>query len=260
MKVHRFTVRIRTVALTLLLLLSLSTTGRSAIAFDPNCNPSVRGNYFDGWYNATSTNRYIGSSALITVRTGDVCDGNPDPNLDTGNYNVAWSMIASGNSQGWAQSGYARSWGTAKYHFSQQFGGYASDPILDNYCTSCGALANGEIHKYWQQWDPVNKRWNSNVDNTIFGSTPSYFPSHWSRPYSPQFAGETAYLANNIPGSPTARTKFDQMSVQSFQDFQWGPQPCPDGQHDISVNSNTARWASAGVSCNSPTAQTIWTK
>lgn len=231
-----------------------------ASAYDPTCDPSIRGNYMDGWLNATYQPTYIGASARITVLTGAVCDANPDPNLDSGNYNVAWSMIASGDADGWAQSGYARAWGTAKYHFSQQYGGDPGDPVLDNYCTSCGALGNGDVHQYWQQWDPVNLRWNSNVDQTIFATTPSNFRFKWVQPYSPQFAGETAYPANNMPGNPVTKAKFDQMSVQAASDAGWGPQPCPSAQHDIAFNDNTARWASAGLSCLYPTAQAIWTK
>ena len=226
---------------------------------DPNCDPGNWTHRFDGWYNATSFSQYIGVSARIEVNRGAVCDADPNPNLDVGNFNVAWSMIASGNGDGWAQSGYARSWGTNIYHFSQQYRGQGGS-LTSVYCTWCGALATGEIHQYWQQWDPVARVWNSNVDQTIFQTTSTSFRYYWTTPYSPQYAGETKYMANNMPGTPSNTTLFDQMSVQAVTDAGWGPQPCPDGQRDIAVNSNPARWASAGYSCLTPTAQAIWTK
>src|SRR5439155_26901019 len=141
-----------------------------------------------------------GASANITVRNAWLCTSDTSGN----NLSTAWSMIASGNARGWAQTGFLRSGPVGEAHFAQQ------SPDGNSWSTVFGSqVGDGEVHHDWQQYDGACGCIHSNIDVTRFmDSTFNPKAGWWQYPFSPQFFGETKYLESNMPGWSTCQTTF----------------------------------------------------
>lgn len=214
-----------------------------AQAYIPQCGSGS--NWFNGFSafpNSGSPNNFEGAQAYITVRFGSVCDTDTSP---VNNFTNAWTMIADSDGLGWAQSGFERGYAGGLYHFAQQYDGFSN--LRTQY--SVNTVPAGEVHRYWQQYDPACSCIHSNVDLTRFlSSTFNPFAS-WSRtrPWSPQFLGEARYRESDIAGRVSYPTSFTGMSVQRL-DENWQPIPCP----FLSGSSDEPnRWLFAARSCTS---------
>lgn len=206
----------------------------------------TRSNYFDGFtHNNASGQRFEGSSTYLVVRASSLCS--TDTNYIS-NFSNSWSMIAGGSGCQWAQSGFETGYGQPIKHFAQIAGS------CSNIVTVYGAaIHSGEKHAYRSLYNATCRCVKSTVDTTTF--IVSNFDPYgtWTYPFQPQFEGETAYLASDMPGVPTSQTAFSAIGAQRVSDDVLISMPCT----MVSNNSNPAAWALSASSC---TAFNIWSK
>ena len=185
------------------------------------------GNWFDGYYSASSQSTWIGVSASITNPTEQVCDDDTTQNNYTtgvlGNFNAVWTMIdwSPPSGQGWLQSGYIRSYGTADKFFSQAL--LANSSIYDAF--GSGWLSSyGQNHQYWQNYQIATLKMRSLVDSSIFLQYPQTDWNASGRAYwVPEANSESEYLSSDVPGtssSPTAMTSIQYEANDGTGNFQ----------------------------------------
>jgi hypothetical protein len=211
--------------------------------------PSTHTSYFDGWAdisNRVGPNPYYfeGTSANIDVQAVALCT--PDSE-GRGNFSYSWDMIANGTGSGWAQSGFGTYQGiSCLFHWAEQS---ASGSSYTDVYGSC--VSPGQVHQYWNQYDPACTCLHSNVDTTRFMNSTFHPFSIWTQPFSPQFAGETKHSESDITGLVGSKTPFNHMLTQQY-DETWPLAPC----FLDSVNSVPTRYAQQGVNCYT---DNIWT-
>lgn len=226
----------------------------------PQCG--ARSNYFDGFYHnpAAHPDTLEGASAYIVNEFGAVCDTDtsaPNPGGRTigNNFTTAWTMIASYDSQGWAQTGFIRGYNSPQYEWAE-----FKDPVSDtvyNRFPSSPSLPNGVKHAYRELWSDscaciVMSIDGVEVTQTNFNPYVNWDAGPNGDQFSPQFSGETTYTSSDIPGVPSAQTAFSAMGAQQFFGNALNSMPCT----LTYTNSNTARWTHSASSC---TAFNIWT-
>lgn len=211
----------------LTLLLSLTLFGQllpaPAAAAIYNCGGL--GHFFAGYSASTSgePHYYEGASANIIYRQAALCSTDSTPN----NSSTGWTMIAAGDSNGWAQSGLINYPGLGCWkHFAQQAApGFPLFTVIQ-YCVTIGVS-----HVVWQRtkYNSVKGLWvvQSMIDNTVFLDSGYAPPSGWSpfavwaSPFVPQFLGETHHNASDVPGSASAKLDYSSMYVQELTDDTW---------------------------------------
>lgn len=213
----------------------------------------ARGNYFDGFiHNNAYPDRFEGASTFLVTRVGGLCG------TDRGqisNFTNAWSMIAGSQSHGvceWAQSGFERGYisggGTNIRHFAQ-----ASSCSTGLQTWYSGYVAAGVKHAYRSLWSNACSCINISVDDSTKVSTNFNPFAIWGYPFQPQFLGETSYLQNDMPGTPTLHTPFTALGAQRVSDDVLALMPCTMS----GINDNTSSWAKDPSGC---TVFDIWTK
>lgn len=168
---------------------------------------------------------YRGASAVITTRTGNICD-TAGPNA----FNTVWSMVADGEAganKGYSQAGYFRFVNQPTAYFAEysvQGGGFFSRTVRND----LGPVALGSNHRYWVQYVPECICFRNNVDATILQVTPFGPYGAWQQPFELQWFGETIHEASNIPGTNGTRTPLYALEVQWESDNQFKQQVPPD--------------------------------
>lgn len=223
-------------------LLALASSSSAAAA---TCG--AHSNYFDGFtHNNASGYRFEGASTYLVVRASLLCS--TDTN-HVSNFSNSWSMIAGGGSGcEWAQSGFESGYGQPSKHFAQIAGSCSKLTTVYG-----SAIYSGEKHAYRSLYSASCRCIKSTVDASTF--IVSNFNPYvaWTYPFQPQFEGETAYLASNMPGGPSLQTAFSALGAQRFVDDVLVSMPCT----LIGNNSNPAAWGRSASSC---TAFNIWSK
>lgn len=169
--------------------------------------------YITNAYGGSQPRLFEGAKALITDRNGySLCTSD----TSNGNFSTAWSMIASHDLNGWAQSGPYLWWGSAGGVYCvdrwAQQKTISGTPI--NYFIGGCSVAN-QAHYYWQQ-ATYDGTWHirSNIDQTVIHqSTWSPF-SNFTSPFEVQFSTETHYLESRIPGTPSLPEDYSLLQVQ----------------------------------------------
>lgn len=224
----------RAAATVVALVVALTVHAAPAYGYQNQCGAG--GNNFDGMLH--SGDSIEGVSAMITSRTGGVCNTDTNP---LNNFTNAWSMVASSNGLNWVQSGYERGYGTAVRHFSQVMSQnpYQFSTIYGSY------FPYNEDHRYWQQYDPATGRILSNVDTTNFLVTQFRPLNYWPTPFQSQFFGEVRYLQSDVVGTTALKAGFWNIQTQRY-DNTWQSIPCP---YLWGYNDQPSRWTYQGVTC-----------
>jgi hypothetical protein len=178
-------------------------------------------NYFDGYAQSTYGVAYEGVRGDITARNSALCLTDSTLNNST----VVWTMIANagptGSGNGWAQSGYRRTYD--KYgvllgikHFAQQWDGdFGHDAT--NYLQS-GTVSLGSNNVYKSVWNSNCYCLNSWANNSLVLSS-SWNPySTWAFPFAVQSAGEAIYTANDMPGDATNQAVVSNLQGERVSD------------------------------------------
>jgi hypothetical protein len=180
--------------------------------------------YFDGKYEPVGQGNYVGSAAMISTRYGAVCD----TKTGQGNYVAVWAMIASYDGNGWAQSGYVRWYNNCTVLLAQimQTRGVTNPQTF--YGTTCMSTdgSTNTFKEYYQ-----NSNHSCFCVQAMVGTrallTSTFDPaSYWTPPWGPEFAGEAAYLASDMPGNSSAPTSFTNLQFEqpggTFTDYGCG--------------------------------------
>jgi hypothetical protein len=77
-------------------------------------------------------------------------------------------------------------------------------------------------------------------------------PNNWSRPSRSDWIGKATYTTSDVPGSPSARTHFDQMCAQRQDTDAWSASPC--GM--ATFNDSPLRWTGTKAACDDAE---VWT-
>ena len=192
------------------------------------CGSRSASNYHAGYVNPGDP--YVeGDYAIIATRYGAVCDSDT-----TGaNFTNHYSMIASNNLAGWAQAGYLRWYGGSIVFFAQQSSGHT---LNTKYGTS--ALTPGSTYFYYNKWASSCLCMENIIERTLYLKSTWNPWTTWTTPFSPQFTGETAYLASDLAGTATAPASYTAISGQDSATDVWQAYPCGRLQ---AVNDGAAR-------------------
>lgn len=172
-------------------------------------------------------NTYLGTSAIITVRSGPLCDVRADgtgfPTGAVDNFNTGWSMLYSprrsdGTAQDLhAQVGYFRYYNQRTYHFTEFT--VPNQSGLARYLYPVAGPNLGASHRYFVQYSPSRGCLEMNADLTSTSCT-SYDPVNpvggaaaWQRPFSNAWTGESLWYGSDVPGTPTATARYSDMLV-----------------------------------------------
>jgi len=222
----------------------------------------TRSNYFDGFYHNTSAHADTleGASAYIVNRFGSVCDTDhsaPSPGGQTigTNFTTAWVMIAAYDGNGWAQTGFIRGYNSPQYKWAEFY-----DPLTGNVYNrfpSSPSLPDGANHADRALWSSACACIEMSIDGvmltrTNFNPWVNWYAGPNGNQFSPQFAGETTYLASDIPGVPTSKSRIWALGAQQYYGDALVSMPCT----LTAINSNPSRWALSAASC---TDFSIWT-
>jgi hypothetical protein len=217
--ISRRTSRVIKLGVLLATVMGLSIFGPASQAAYYTCDPS--GNFHAGYASATDGSEphlYEGASANILYRGSANCA----TDYSNWNFKSGWTMIASGNGLGWAQSGFIWRPGFPCWkHWAQQWRGNGY-PLVDK-VDSCATL--GALYHAWQQTVFVGgiQQWavKSNVNSTtLIQSNFDQFLA-WASPFSAQYYGETGHANSDVPGSPTGPMEFRDVGVQDFFNDSW---------------------------------------
>ena len=216
-------------------------------------------NYFEGYYYdravAPGYNDFIGARADLRIRHGAVCDVDSNGNPVTGKYNftVAWAMIASdvySSTQGYAQSGFIRWYGSNIYDFAQNNVG--NDPTPPTWYGTT-ALSTGVDRAYKSIYNTACICVISYTDGTSRLMTAFNPYSNWDPPFGPQFMGEARFKQSDMPGTDGARMTMSSMKYQSDTDWNLYDTPCAIFSP---VTGGSTRWHHNKVDC---VTRQIWT-
>jgi hypothetical protein len=220
---------------------------------------SSSGKFNDGYFynpNAFPGYDFEGASGYIVVRDGNLCVPNSGPQ----NFTNAWVMIASdpsGNSgSGWSQVGFERTAGYNLRWFAQHAGRVGNYfDITTRYSTFSVNNQVGVRHTFRVLWNYSCYCIRATIDTTnwLDSKFNPFVDTTWTRPFSPQFAGEAGYRESDMPGLSSARTAFSALGAQRYSDDVLAPLPCIMS----GANDNPARWGRLASSCE---AFTIWTQ
>jgi hypothetical protein len=81
-----------------------------------------------------------------------------------------------------------------------------------------GTVADGEEHRYWENYEPLCTCEQMIVDLTVMASTPWSPFTVWMTPFSPQWFGETKYCESDVPGAPGVDARYSELGVQNQSD------------------------------------------
>jgi hypothetical protein len=182
------------------------------------CGSTNSSNYHVGKFQALGTGSYEGAYAYIATRYGAVCDTDTSAN----NFQNPYAMIASGDGNGYAQSGYTRWYNSCTYFFAEQ--SKNGSTFYDKFGTTC-VTTDGTTHKYTEEYFSSCSCVKSMVDGTPY-MTSNWNPfNNWSYPFSPQFEGEAIYRESDMPGNSASPTSFTDLHYQNT-DNSWGAYGC----------------------------------
>lgn len=157
-----------------------------------------------------------GASAIVRDAGGyELCPGDGSPS----NFSSAWSMIATGGSRGWAQSGIMRRPADeCPMLWAEQF-----DGVTIWYDRALGCSVPGQQHRFWQELDeePSGHRVRSNVDATIIMEQPFDPFQTWQQPFVAEFFEETKHSETNVGGFASKPIDFSSMPVQTLYTGAW---------------------------------------
>ena len=207
------------------LLLTLPVAAQAEVAA---CGSRSSSNYHAGYLNPGDSS-IEGDYAIISTRYGAVCDTDTTAN----NFTNQYAMIASNNLAGWAQDGYIRWYGSSIVFFAQQSSGHS---LNTKYGTT--ALAQGSTYFYYNKWDPTCYCMEDIIERTLYLKSTWNPWTAWVLPFSPQFTGETAYLASDLSGTATAPANYTSISGQQASTDGWQAYPCGQMQ---TINDGSAR-------------------
>ena len=208
-------------------------------------------NLFDGHYGGGTTMTY-GASALITVRSGSWCLGI----ADSVSFYSGWSMLAapSGGGHEYAQSGFNHDEDKSRIHFAQANTGSGFDSNFNG-----GTALVGSTYKYWSVADSNCDCLRMFVNSTQLLQTTWSPWDEWSKSsaWQPQFFGEVRDAGDDMPGTNSYKTVFDELKVHDGGAWTTDLPPMD------SLNSNSTRWGQTDVItfCSAgPRCFGIWTK
>ncbi len=210
----------KSVAIGLILgVLQLTTSAWNSTPSTAAYNPcGSQSNYQEGWQTGgTPVMTLEGVSAALTYRHIYECTY---PAYTYQNLVSAWTMVASADTTGWAQSGYWYYHGIGNNcmsHFAQQVYNYPTNAPT-TVIGSC--VSDHESHQAWQQTVYVggSSNWavRSNIDVTIFIQSAWNQFSVWSQPLRAVNDGETSMMQSDVPGTPSNVDDWSSIQVQSY--------------------------------------------
>ena len=210
--------------LALLLLASQALLSYATVAKAEVYTCGTNSHYFDGKNEPAGQGNYVGSAATISTRYGAVCD----TKYTQSNYVTVWAMIASNNGNGWAQSGYIRWYNHCAVLVAQIEQTYGVTNPQTFYGTTCMSTdgSTNTFKEYYQNASHSCFCVEAMVGTRVL-LTSTFDPrSYWSTPWSPDFDGEAAYLASDMPGNSGAPTSFTDLQYEepggSFIDYGCG--------------------------------------
>ncbi len=166
-------------------------------------------NYFDGYimqHPDSSANTYEGVGATIAINNGVICDTG-DQTAE--NFWFVWVMIHAGQmgpSQGYAQAGYFRYWGSCRY-WTTEYRRDNSDTFHRHIDTADGCKTFGTNH-YQVRWNSTTGDEEMLVDGVVKASTPfdifTVWPWSTLDPYTLQYSAETKYIGDDVPGTSSS--------------------------------------------------------
>lgn len=207
------------------------------------CGPY--GSWFTGYYhNRSSSHQYEGASSYIINGGATVCTTISDQS----NMALAWSMVASADAQGWAQSGFA-GWPGAGNHWFAQLSPDGHDTLQTWF--SSGRIPVGQQDAYRALYNAACTCVQASVNGAVVLASLWSPYGEWTRPFIPQFFGEIHRFESNMPGTTAQHTKFWAMGGQRWTDDRLEGMPCT----LIGRNDNPSRWLYSASSC---TAFDLW--
>lgn len=228
-------------------------------------------NYVQGWAHIPSahSNAFEGTSSFIRSTPAATCSTdtwspNPsNPNSMLRNATMGWVMIADYTQANYSQVGFLAGFNQLAYVWAQFYVDYGNpnharelvNRYLPNYVASgarhafyekfnanCPAPTN---HPCEQSFDGSTRVTDTNFDPFVVFDPGPTFPPRWS----PQYATEKTYQANDIMGTPSDRLHFTSMGAQRFEDDQFVLEPCT--LNFIVSPSPPTRAAHNALSCTS---------
>jgi hypothetical protein len=238
---------LRTAAVVLLMLAFALPSARHASAEINDC--TTRKNRWAGWWNQHVLNADTsGARANISVYRGSVCNTDKSQN----NFTTAWVLIRSpmdiGTIPGYAQVGYFRWYNSAIYDFAEYRNMsqsnfhrflFAGQPVGSDPNYAIYIAGDDRIYGYSD-----NRRLFVSP-NTNFQMLDGADGKFSNLEYPLQWLSEATYAQSDIPGTPTAKTRWHHMRQGYFNQGWFTAQP------DTSINSNTSRWTFTGISDSS---------
>lgn len=175
------------------------------------------------YWTGSQPHTYEGAAAYLTYEYGNLCsmgDDNPHNNIST-----TFTMVASADGHGWAQSGMELRTGESCWHHwaeQEQDTSYYQPYDRDGSC-----VGQGEVHHLVQQAVLDGGFWRiiSTIDASNFIES-SFSPfTTWAKPFSVSFVGETGHDASDVPGynqpGYPPRSDFNNMQVQDYYNNYW---------------------------------------
>jgi hypothetical protein len=172
-----------------------------------------KGHYFAGWiinHRDGSGDTYEGAQAHIQNNTGSFCTNGA---TDSSHFCADWVMVSGGgccgNNDGWAQAGFNRNYGGCTTYFSQWRVDTSHVPhsVFQGTCRTGGATF--EVVFLLTLGDLAME-----AGGTILSQTNFNPYQQWTEPFLLQFNAESAYVGDNIPGTPSAHTAMTSMQLQ----------------------------------------------
>jgi hypothetical protein len=247
----------------------------SPVLANTTCGTSTASNFLGYWESGSSG---WGAASYITTRGGSFCNGtNP---LGSKDFITAWSMITNpsyGRNGDYAQSGYItfNNGDTNHYIFAE----YSDN---DDQCDAGGGnyycrkvtsttTSGGDDRYYYSIYDnPAGAIAMSWIDGSgtkhIIQTTyydPTYSPSdnHWPSPWTEQFFGENHNVGDDMPGSISYQTTFQDVAFGTSKWSGSGSLPFQNvADHPVPYASpSKAYWCGSGDSYDDSTFY-IWTR
>jgi len=153
-------------------------------------------------------------------------------------------MIASNGPEGWAQSGFTSFYHGTTLYFLRPYGQICR---VDSDCRSDfgSSLVLGSRHTYTSLWYPGCTCMISRVDGIEYSRSWFNVFAQWTRPFEPEFMGETGFQGSDVPGSPSLHTNYTGLGAENYSNDTVVAMPCTmRGQISFS------NWHLLGLGCS----------
>jgi hypothetical protein len=232
----------------LLLMVLVPTLGLSsrARAAEPNCgeNQGDAARWAVGYGSSDTYPEFLGAQAVNRTRAGAVCKDKPYI------WNYVEIIVRVSN---WYRSRWVSAGHRVLGHTNQRFiwASYRAASSGNPMSAVGPATGVGGLHTYTVGWRDACQCLVAKWDGGDLAET-GINPYNWERPSRVDWIGSATYRRSDVPGSPSARSHFDQIQAQRQSDRVWIASPC--GR--AGFNDSRSKWASVAAACNDAE---VWT-